>query len=194
LMAAAFTLWHLRGMQLVIDLPPREEQLAFNRRRWEEICADPMVASLPGKIETNAHGQILMMSPASGSHSLLQRTICQLLEAQLGGFALPECPVSTLDGVRAADVGWYSEKRFGEVRGQIAFEVAPEICVEVLSPCNTSHEMAAKKKLYFEAGAVEVWFCDEDGSMSFFCADHPGQAIRRSGCCPGFPDSVMDYS
>jgi Uma2 family endonuclease len=177
-------------MQLVIDLPSREEQLAFNRQRWEELCADPELAKLPGKIESNAHGQVLMMPPASGSHSFFQRTLCRLLEAGLGGFALPECPISTLDGVRAADVGWYSEDRFSQVRGQIAFEIAPEICVEVLSPCNTSGEMVAKKKLYFEAGAVEVWLCDETGKIRFFRTEQPSQAVPQSALCPDFPSAI----
>ena len=177
-------------MQLVIELPPREEQLAFNRRRWEELCADPMVAGLPGKVETNAHGQILMMPPASGSHSFRQRTISRHLEALLGGYALPECPVSTLDGVRAADVGWYSEARFAQVRDQIAFELAPEICVEVLSPSNSSREIAAKRTLYFDAGALEVWTCDEDGEMRFFHAVDPDRPAPQSQICPAFPAAV----
>ena len=88
-------------MQLVIELPSREEQLAFNRRRWAEVAADPTLAALPYKIETNAHGNILMMPPASGGHSYRQSRIQRALEDTLGGFALPECPVSTIDGVRA---------------------------------------------------------------------------------------------
>lgn len=177
-------------MQLVIELPPREQQLAFNRRRWEEVCADPELARVPGRIETNAHGQILMSPPPSGSHSYRQSRILTSLSNQLGGFALPECPISTIDGVRAADVGWYSEARFTQVRGQIAFELAPEICVEVLSPSNTPSEMAAKKQLYFEAGADEVWFCAEDGTMAFHHRDHPSELLPHSARCPDFPVSV----
>ncbi len=132
-------------MQLVIELPSREEQLAFNRKRWEEICADLELAKLPGKIESNAHGHVLMMPPASGKHSDHRGEIAFLLRSLIGGRALPECPISTLDGVRAADVGWYSEKRFAQVDGQIAFEIAPEICVEVLSPSNTPAEIERQK-------------------------------------------------
>ena len=167
-------------MQLVIDLPPREEQIAFNRRRWSEICVDPTLAKLPGKIESNVHGHILMMPPASGGHSYRQYQIQSLLTRFLHGIALPECPVSTLDGVRAADVGWYSESRFVQVKGQIAFELAPEICVEVLFPCNTTAEMSAKKKLYFEAGA-------EYGSMRFYHHLQPDLPAPQSLSCPDFP-------
>jgi Uma2 family endonuclease len=177
-------------MQLVIDLPPRKEQLAFNRRRWSEICADPELAKLPGKIESNAHGHILMMPPASGSHSSRQGEIAFILRSTLGGLALPECPISTVDGVRAADVGWYSESRFRQVEGQIAFELAPEICVEVLSPCNTPTEMAAKKKLYFEAGAEEVWLCAEHGGMTFYHHRQPNLSAAQSPRCPSFPSKL----
>jgi len=36
--------------------------------------------------------------------------------------------------------------------------IAPEICVEVISPRNSPEEMAEKRALYFAAGADEVWF------------------------------------
>lgn len=178
-------------MELIIDLPPRDEQIAFNRRRWKELCSDRELARLPGRIETNGYGQILMSPPPGGQHSYTIRRIQQELEARLGGLALPECPVSTINGVRAADVGWYSAQRFGEVRGQIAFEIAPEICVEVLSPSNTASEMLEKRKLYFEAGACEVWLCGEEGTLSFFCdPQDPEKAQPRSALCPEFPASL----
>ncbi|MES2707287.1 MAG: Uma2 family endonuclease [Verrucomicrobiota bacterium] len=177
-------------MQLVIELPPRGEQIAFNRRRWEEVCADRTLARLPGKIETNAHGTVLMMPPPSGNHSSRQGEIAFILRSLLGGRAIPECPISTIDGVRAADVGWYSDARFARVQGQIAFETAPEICVEVISPSNTPWEMREKRQLYFEAGAEEVWLCAEDGAMSFFHRAEPDEILARSFRCPEFPQAV----
>lgn len=174
-------------MQLLIELPSRAEQIAFNRRRWEEICRDPQLSKLPGRIESNAFGKVVMMPPAAGEHSYRQGEIAFRLRKHLGGLALPECPISTIDGVRAADVGWYSEERFERVRGQIAFEIAPEICVEVLSPDNSEGEMAAKRNLYFEAGAVEVWFCELDGRMRFFDG---GGEIAQSALCAGFPATI----
>ena len=173
-------------MKLLIDLPPRDELIAFNRKRWREVLDDATLADLPYKIETNAHGNLLMTPPASGSHSQRQGDIAFMLRSFLGGRALPECPVSTIDGVRAADVGWYSDQRFSKIAGQIAFEIAPEICVEVCSPSNTESEMAEKKQLYFEAGAEEVWFCNEKGTMTFF-TQSASQAAPASTLCPAFP-------
>ncbi len=177
-------------MQLIIELPPREEQIAFNRRRWEVVCADPELSPWRGRVETNAHGNILLVPPASGGHSAQQGEIVFLLRVRLGGYALPECPVSTIDGVRAADVGWYSEARFARVKGQIVFEIAPEICVEVLSPANTGSEMREKKKLYFEAGAQEVWFCAENGALTFFLRNEPEAPQATSSLCTDFPVSI----
>jgi Uma2 family endonuclease len=174
-------------MQLLIELPSRAEQIAFNRRRWEEICRDPLLSNFPGKVESNAFGNVIMMPPAAGEHSHRTLKIQMALHSRLGGLALPECPVSTIDGVRAADVGWYSEERFEHVRGQIAFEIAPEICVEVLSPDNSEGEMAAKRNLYLEAGAVEVWYCELDGRMRFFNA---AGEIAQSALCDGFPATI----
>ncbi|MCU0797225.1 MAG: Uma2 family endonuclease [Akkermansiaceae bacterium] len=175
-------------MQLVIDLPPREEQIAYNRKRWQELCEDPQLARWPGRIETNAHGNILMSPPPSGIHSSRQGEITFLLRQILGGRALPECPVSTIDGVRSADVGWYSNSLFAEVSGQTVFEQAPEICVEILSPSNSPSEIREKRKLYFDAGAREVWICDLKGTMSFFCSTD--EDIPSSHLCPDFPPSI----
>jgi len=177
-------------MQFVIELPPREDQLAFNRRRWAEVLADPALAELPFRIETNSHGQLLMTPPASGEHSYRQSAIILLLSRLLGGHPLPECPISTVDGVKAADVGWYSDARFALVRGQDAFEQAPEVCVEVLSPSNTDFEMRQKKSLYFEAGAEEVWLCREDGRLEFYGSSQPNAPLAASPRCPAFPASL----
>ena len=177
-------------MQLTIDLPPREELIARNRRRWAEVLADRALAGLPYRVETNAHGTLLMTPPPSGDHSHRQSKILLELDRRLGGQALAGCPVSTVDGVRAADVGWYSEQRFAQVQGQIAFEIAPEICVEVLSPANTDSEMKQKKQLYFEAGAEEVWFCQQDGGLEFYTSGRPGTPSANSRRCPEFPTTL----
>jgi Uma2 family endonuclease len=180
-----------KKMQLVVEIPAtREQQLDFNRKRWADLLKDPVLAKHPYRIETNAHGQIIMMPPASGGHRYRQSQILTTLQAQLGGVALPECPVSTINGVRAADVGWYSTSRFAEVKGQIAFETAPEICVEVLSPDNTPGEMEEKKTLYFEAGAEEFWLGDLEGNLTFFTKTASGSSAERSVLASEFPTQL----
>ncbi len=150
---------------------------------WDEICADPNLRDLPFKIETNQRGQIIM-SPARSRHGEYQFAIGTLLKRLLpGGFILLECPVQTSAGVRVPDTAWTSPKR----RQPIIYTLAPEICVEVLSPYNDKAEMEEKRFLYFEAGALECWLCAEDGKMSFY---GPAGVLSESRFCPGFPARV----
>jgi hypothetical protein len=47
--------------------------------------------------------------------------------------------------------------------------------------------MREKQGLYFEAGAEEVWYCDEDGRLSFFDAEGP---LATSWLFPEFPQNI----
>lgn len=150
---------------------------------WDEICADPNLRDLPFKIETNQRGQIIM-SPARSRHGEFQSEIIILLRGLLPhGRSVTECPIQTSAGVRVPDVAWTSAAR----RQPVIYTLAPEICVEVLSPYNDNAEMAEKRALYFEAGALECWLCAEDGTMSFY---GPGGVLPASVFCPGFPAKV----
>ena len=155
---------------------------------WGEICADPELARLPYRIETDKWGNILMSPPASGFHSFRQGQITLLLGQQLtGGYVLPECPVQTDEGVKAMDMAWMSKERFTQLSGDGVHQISPEICVEIRSPSNSFQEIQEKLRLYFAKGAVECWVCDRNGLMTFFNAEGP---IRRSELCPEFPEQV----
>ena len=71
----------------------------------------------------------------------------------------------------------------------VLFELAPEICVEVLSPSNSAAEIHEKRTLYFDAGATEVWICNLEGSMSFFVGPDHLQS-STSVLCPAFPTRI----
>jgi Uma2 family endonuclease len=101
-----------------------------------------------------------------------------------------ECPVSTKKGIRGVDSAWISPLRRQEALRDNVLVIAPEICVEVLSPGSTRAEMDEKRSLLFEAGAVEVGFCDEKGLMFFFTKSAPSKAVGISTLCPDFPASV----
>jgi len=183
-------------VRLYVDMPTLEIQIPvdhhrINRECWSLIVNDSQLAKFRGKIESNRHGQVIMMPPASGSHSSRQGEIGFQLRTLMGsGRSLPECPISTVNGVRAADVAWYSDKRFAEVEGQLVFEKAPEICVEVLSPSNTELEMQEKRYLYFEAGSEECWICGLEGEMAFYYRDNPNKVHNQSLLCPEFPQKI----
>ncbi|MDQ3624585.1 MAG: Uma2 family endonuclease [Verrucomicrobiota bacterium] len=155
---------------LTIELPAQEDQTGFNLQRWSELVADTelgkALARIEGRIETDRHGHIVMSPPPAFSHGSYQSEIARQLKTLLPhGRSVTECPISTADGVKAIDVAWVSDTRLAAIGDSICLSAAPEICVEVLSPSNTGAEMQEKKALYFAAGAQEVWFCDQDGSI-----------------------------
>jgi len=155
---------------------------------WQEVCESPYLKDIPFKIELNRWGQIVM-SPAKNIHSAMQWAIQHTLYDLMGktGRILPECSLRTQDNVKVADVVWISEERFQAVRHEIAYSLAPEICIEVISASNSKKEMRKKIALYLKAGAKEVWICTEDGKMSFY--NHDGK-MKRSLLVSGFPDQV----
>lgn len=163
---------------------------AFNRALWHRLADNPILAGLDYRIETDKHGQIIMSPPSAPSHGNFQATFSYLLRKLMGGGkVLSECPVSTSEGVKAADVAWSSDVIWASLDGSLCFERCPEICVEVLSPSNTRSEISEKRRLYFEGGAKEFWSCDLNGKITFFdSAD--GTGIETSRLCPNFPEAI----
>ena len=175
---------------LTIPLDLQPAQAAFNQARWTELLADPALSRIEGRIETDRHGRILMSPPPAPRHGSYQLEIGHLLRTLMThGRVVTECPVSTADGVKAADVAWASAERLAELGNRVCFPRAPEICVEVLSPGNTEGELREKIALYFGAGAQEVWLCSVTGAIQ--CLMGPDdQALNQSALCPAFPRQI----
>jgi Putative restriction endonuclease len=130
---------------LTIQLHPSQKQTAFNLERWRELLGDRDLARLPHRIETDRHGHILMSPPPAPSHGVKQARIATLFDRLLPeGVVITECPVSTSDGVKAIDIAWLAPERRQEVDSAVCFAQAPEVCVEILSPSNTSEEISEK--------------------------------------------------
>ena len=154
---------------------------------WQEVCEHPSLKDLPFKIELDELGKVIM-SPVKLYHAALQGEIEFILRSLLkGGKTLPECAIRTVKGTKVADVAWVSSAIWTKIKGETEASIAPEICVEVISAGNTKKEMAEKRQLYFEAGAIEVWMCNENGDMSFFNAKQP---LTRSALVPEFPEKI----
>lgn len=154
---------------------------------WADVLQDKSLQDLPYKIETNEYGQIVM-SPASNRHGVLQGRIIGKLTAQMTeGEVITECAVQTARGVKVTDVSWASGKFMNSRGDKAVYEVAPELCVEVLSPSNSVLEIDDKISLYFAQGALEVWICNDRGQMRFIGA---GGDIPRSVLYPEFPQVV----
>jgi Uma2 family endonuclease len=155
---------------------------------WQQVCEDKSLHNLPYKIELNNQGQVVM-SPASVRHVFFQAEIIGLLRDSLpDGKVVPEFPIETREGIKVADVAWLTLEQSEAVKNNISSAFAAVICVEVLSPGNTSDEMMQKKTLYFAGGAEEFWICDLEGNMSFY--QKSGQ-IALSNLVPDFPLLVV---
>ena len=177
-------------MAMVIELTSQPAQTEFNLRRWDELLADAELAKIEGRIETDRHGHIIMSPPPAPSHGSYQSEIVYLLRnLMLSGRVLTECPISTADGVKAADVAWASPDCMRTLGNHGCFPQSPELCVEVLSPSNTVAEIREKTALYFDAGAQEVWLCSGSGTMKFMARD-AARPLETSQLCPAFPQQV----
>ena len=156
---------------------------------WRRVLNDPQLQELPYKIETNEHGQIVL-SPHKPRHGLYQGRLVRTLNQHTTGpgEAAVEFAVETAKGVKVPDVVWISKERLAKMPNEAeASLVMPEVVVEVLSEGNTDAEIAEKRRLYFDEGAVEVWTCAPDGTMTFH--DETG-ALDASALVPSFPNQV----
>lgn len=168
-------------------MPTRTARKEEQQDRWDELVRDPLFSKLPYKVETNQRGQIVL-SPHQADHSYMQGDIIGLLyEHAEKGRPFPEFPITTDGGVKVPDVVWVTAERRTEMEetGDPP-TLAPEICIEVMSESNDWEEMHAKRALYLEAGAEEMWVVDEDGEVRFFGEEELG----HSEIAPAFPDHV----
>jgi hypothetical protein len=101
--------------------PGSAGQAALNLKRWAEVLADPELARLPHRIETDGHGHILMSPPPAPKHG--QSEVAHLLRSFFPtGRVVTECPLATSDGVKALDVAWLQPGR-----AQRRFRFAPRM-------------------------------------------------------------------
>lgn len=156
--------------------------------KWQDIVADPNLRDLPYKIETNERGQIVM-TPARLRHGNYQSKVGFLLMTlcRQGGEVVMECAIQTSKGTKVADVGWFSDERWAQVKDEFDSPIAPEICVEVVSPANSTSEIDEKKQLYFNAKASEVWVCSAKGKVRFYT--QAGE-LNVSALIPDFPKEI----
>ncbi len=154
---------------------------------WREVVEHPSLKDLPFKIETNSEGYIMMVA-AKNKHREYQARISEwfVLFGE-GGRTVSECNIETSDGTRIADVAWRSAAFFKRNKYDDPYLESPEVVVEVISPSNSDQAMKRKMSLYFEKGAKEVWFCDDDGNMRFF--NSQGE-LRKSEIFDKFPARI----
>lgn len=168
-------------------MPIAPSRLKEHQERWNEIVRDPTLRDLPYKVETNERGQIVL-SPHPNRHSDLQEAISDVLREHAPEGRQPqEYALATPKGTKVPDVVWISPKRKKEMEATgDPSTLAPEICVEVMSPTNTEAEMREKRQLYREIGAEEVWVVDEEGRIRFY----EEEEIDQSAIAPSCPNHI----
>lgn len=111
---------------LTIERPAQDAQTQFNLRRWAELVADPKWIKVEGRVETDRDGHVLTSPPPAASHGGYQFRIGAIIDRLLpDGEVFTECPISTADGVRAADVAWASRDRVDELGDGTCFPAHP---------------------------------------------------------------------
>jgi len=139
-------------IQEAIDRPLSAEELVV---RYRTLSEDACFANVPGKVELDAWGRIVM-TPPSFYHGVIQGRLARKLAA-LGGDAVTEAPIATPNGLFLADVAWASAQFMSAHGSKFAPTRAPEICIEIVSASNSVKELGEKRDAYFAAGAQEVW-------------------------------------
>lgn len=135
---------------------------------WQQVIENPFLQNLPFKIELNKWGKVLM-SPASNNHGRWQFEVGALIkEKKQSGVVITECSIQTPEGVKVADVAWLSDEFVKKHGFETPYDIAPEICVEIISPSNSKDEMNEKINLYLNQGAKEVWLCNQKGEISYY--------------------------
>jgi Uma2 family endonuclease len=163
-------------MQELIESPLSREELAV---RYRAMCEDVRFANLPGKIELDLWGR-MVMSPASAYHAMVHGRLCQRL-AVLGGETFAEAPIVTAMGLFVADVAWGSAQFISAHGGETPLMWAPELCIEVVSPSNSVKELQEKLTAYLAAGAEEVWILYPQTKR---CEFHGRQGLIERSRCP----------
>jgi Uma2 family endonuclease len=134
------------------ERPLTDEALAA---RFRALCADSALTKVPGKLELDQWGRILM-TPASNYHGMMQSRFANALAA-LAGTAMVETSVLTAIGVLVADVAWGSAEFVRLHEYETPYSTAPDLCVEIASPSNSMQALQEKVAAYLGAGAREVW-------------------------------------
>ncbi|MFT5468325.1 MAG: Uma2 family endonuclease [Verrucomicrobiales bacterium] len=64
---------------MALQIPAHENQTEFNLKRWDEVLVDPRLSRIEGRVETDRHGNIVVMLPPGFSHGSRQMEIGGLI-------------------------------------------------------------------------------------------------------------------
>src|SRR5262249_39757972 len=122
-----------------------------------------------GSKQELVRGEIIMLPPPGFEHGDVPLGVGSLLRPFVKANSLGRVTVESgvitergPDTVRGPDVAYWSKERLplDQPRPRGYPEVAPDLCVEVLSPSNRLRDMRDKIEEYFNRGVRMVWIVD----------------------------------
>ena len=182
-----------------VDLPIR---LRMERRLTDEELLDFCRANEPARVERDANGELIVMSPTGlGGGSMEVEVAIELGIWARGdgrGRVLGSNTGMTLpDGsVRAPDAAWVSEQRWNELtpeQRKSFGRLCPEFVIEVRSETDGMLDLQEKMKMWIANGVELAWLIDpKRRAVEVY---RPGEAaeihedptsVQGSGCVLGF--------
>ncbi len=160
-----------------------------------------------GSRQELVRGVIVSMAPPRFRHGKYQFHVAKLLDQFVAprhlGQVITETGVITErdpDSVRGPDVTYWSAERVPLDRDPEVYpEVAADLCVEIISPHESSRDLREKVGEYFHCGVRMVWLLDIDNRtvMVYRSADrgqilHEGATLSGEDVLPGFSCAVAD--
>ncbi len=142
--------------------------------------------------------------PASHLHGVIAMRIAALLmrPAQGRGYISGSSAGFRMryGNIRSPDVGFTLKSRLPDGKPPKGFgALAPDLCVEIVSPSEEPGDMARKVREYFDAGAQQVWHLFPDSqSANVFASpeesvtDTADDEITAGDLLPGFRCRVAD--
>lgn len=106
-------------------------------------------------------GELILISPTSGEHGEISVNLIVPLgayvqENQLGRVYIPDTGFRVGERVLIPDIAFISNARLPEERRK-AFEIPPDLAVEVVSPSDVQFRIVQKVLNYLDAGTQLVW-------------------------------------
>jgi Uma2 family endonuclease len=155
-------------------------------------------AKLPNPVDGSkqelVRGEVVTMPPPGFRHGIVQVNVATLLKVfakqhKLGRITVESGVVTERDEdtVRGPDVAYWSYERLPADQVPEGYpNVAPDLCVEVLSPSNTEQRTTKKVGEYFACGARMVWVIDpEERTVTIYRKPGDGRVLWEDATIAG---------
>ncbi|QDT35742.1 Uma2 family endonuclease [Stratiformator vulcanicus] len=167
------------------DLVDKFGPIRLSRIRWEPLPGtatdEDYFEQLPSCKVLELVDGVLVEKPKGYEEGRLAMRLGFLLMTFIEEHDLGECVgpdgmlTMSTDNIRLPDVSFTAKDRAPKDRSQAAPRIAPNLCVEILSPSNTKREIENKVAEFFASGVDVVWIIDPKAKSALIYRD--GQIV-----------------